>query len=62
MQAVQQYDRTLYHLQQLDEIVKELGCPIITGKTPTVERDRIYNDFREGKIRVLVVSKVANFA
>ena len=50
------------YLQQLDKIVKELGCPIITGKTPTVERDRIYNDFREGKIRVLVVSKVANFA
>lgn len=50
------------YLQQLDEIVKELGCPIITGKTPTVKRDRIYNDFREGKIRVLVVSKVANFA
>ena len=50
------------YLQQLDEIVKELNCPIITGKTPTVERDRIYNEFREGKIRVLVVSKVANFA
>ena len=50
------------YLQQLDEIVKELGCPIITGKTPTIERDRIYNDFCEGKIRVLVVSKVANFA
>ena len=50
------------YLQQLDEIVKELGCPIITGKTPTSERDRIYNEFREGKIRVLVVSKVANFA
>ncbi len=50
------------YLQQLDEIVKELGCPIITGKTPNTERDRIYNDFREGKIRVLVVSKVANFA
>ncbi|BDC94433.1 DNA repair helicase XPB [Treponema bryantii] len=50
------------YLQQLDEIVKDLGCPIITGKTPNTERDRIYNDFREGKIRVLVVSKVANFA
>ncbi len=50
------------YLQQLDEIVKELNCPIITGKTPTAERDRIYNEFREGKIRVLVVSKVANFA
>ena len=50
------------YLQQLDEIVKELNCPIITGKTPTAERDRIYNEFRQGKIRVLVVSKVANFA
>ncbi len=50
------------YLQQLDEITKELGCPIITGKTPTAERDKIYQDFREGKIRVLVVSKVANFA
>ena len=27
-----------------------------------MERDRIYSDFRMGKIRVLVVSKVANFA
>ena len=50
------------YLQQLDDIVKELGCPIITGKTPNTERDKIYSDFREGKIRVLVVSKVANFA
>ena len=50
------------YLQQLDEIVKTLGCPIITGKTPTAERDKIYQEFREGKIRVLVVSKVANFA
>ena len=50
------------YLQQLDEIVKILGCPIITGKTPTAERDKIYQEFREGKIRVLVVSKVANFA
>ncbi len=50
------------YLQQLDEITKELGCPIITGKTPNAERDKIYQDFREGKIRVLIVSKVANFA
>ncbi len=50
------------YLQQLDEIVKDLGCPIITGKTPNTERDKIYKEFREGKIRVLVVSKVANFA
>lgn len=50
------------YLDQLDEIRKMLDCPIITGKTPNSERDRIYADFRSGKIRVLVVSKVANFA
>ncbi|MBR4790110.1 MAG: DEAD/DEAH box helicase [Treponema sp.] len=50
------------YLEQLAEIAKELKAPIITGKTPTAERDRIYGEFRQGKIRVLVVSKVANFA
>lgn len=50
------------YLAQLEEIAKELNTPLITGKTPTSERDRIYKDFREGKITVLVVSKVANFA
>ncbi|MBR5032669.1 MAG: DEAD/DEAH box helicase [Treponema sp.] len=50
------------YLEQLAEIAKELKAPIITGKTPTAERDRIYGEFRKGNIRVLVVSKVANFA
>ena len=50
------------YLSQLEEIAKILNVPIITGKTPNVQRDLIYKDFRSGKIRVLVVSKVANFA
>ena len=50
------------YLDQLNDIAKELSAPIITGKTPNGERDQIYRDFREGKIHVLVVSKVANFA
>lgn len=50
------------YLSQLDKLAKLLNAPIITGKTPTAERDKIYNDFRSGKIKVLVVSKVANFA
>ncbi len=50
------------YLDQLDEIAKMLKVPIITGKTPTAERDRIYGEFRQGKISILVVSKVANFA
>lgn len=50
------------YLDQLNTIAKELNAPIITGKTPNIERDQIYKSFREGKIHVLVVSKVANFA
>ena len=50
------------YLEQLDEIAKKIGAPIITGKVANAERDKIYADFRSGKIRVLVVSKVANFA
>lgn len=50
------------YLDQLEEISKMLSVPIITGKTPNEERDRIYAGFRTGQIRVLVVSKVANFA
>lgn len=50
------------YLEQLDKIAKLLNSPIITGKTPNSERDKIYDDFKKGVIRVLVVSKVANFA
>lgn len=50
------------YIEQLTTLSKELAAPIITGKTPNSERDKIYQEFREGKIHVLVVSKVANFA
>lgn len=50
------------YLNQLDELAQILNAPLLTGKTANSERDKIYNDFRAGKIRVLVVSKVANFA
>ena len=50
------------YIEQLQKLSQELNAPIITGKTPNAERDRIYSEFRNGTIRVLVVSKVANFA
>lgn len=50
------------YIQQLKEISKATGAPLITGKTSNSERERIYTAFREGKERVIVVSKVANFA
>ena len=50
------------YLDQLEEIARHLGAPIITGKTPNIERDRIYGAFRAGEMKTIVVSKVANFA
>jgi DNA excision repair protein ERCC-3 len=50
------------YLGQLEEIARELSVPLITGRLAQKERDRLYERFRQGKIPVLVVSKVANFA
>ncbi|HEY0035761.1 MAG TPA: DNA repair helicase XPB [Longimicrobium sp.] len=50
------------YLDQLKEIARDLDVPILTGSTGQAKRDRIYEDFRDGKIPVLAVSKVANFA
>jgi len=50
------------YLTQLNSLAKLLKAPIITGKTPNAERERIYASFRKGEVRVIVVSRVANFA
>ncbi|MGL4987382.1 MAG: DNA repair helicase XPB, partial [Treponemataceae bacterium] len=50
------------YIDQLEKIATDLKVPLITGKTPNLERDRIYQQFRNKEIAVLVVSKVANFA
>ncbi len=50
------------YLEQLQEISARIGAPIITGSTPNSRRDELYSAFRDGSLRILVVSKVANFA
>ncbi|HKL20746.1 MAG TPA: DEAD/DEAH box helicase, partial [Tichowtungia sp.] len=50
------------YLNQLDDLAERLEAPIITGKTPNAKREEIYAAFRSGEIKVIVVSKVANFA
>lgn len=50
------------YLEQLDEAAKRLNAPLLTGKTPVRERQKLYQQMREGTLRRLVVSKVANFA
>ncbi len=50
------------YLTQLEQFSSEFNIPIITGATPNKLRDQLYNEFREGKINTLVLSKVGNFA
>ena len=49
-------------LEQLDDLEERLGLPKITGQTPVAERERLYQEFREGTTKALIVSKVANFS
>jgi DNA excision repair protein ERCC-3 len=50
------------YLDQLRQLSKDLGAPLITGKTPHKEREKRFKAFKSGEEKVLVVSKVANFA
>ncbi len=50
------------YLDQLKLIADHFKLPIITGSTPNAKREELYRAFKEGKQRILVVSKVANFA
>ncbi|MFD4673457.1 DNA repair helicase XPB [Lentzea sp. NPDC058450] len=50
------------YLDQLDELGEELGAPVIKGSTRNKEREELFDQFRRGELRTLVVSKVANFS
>jgi DNA excision repair protein ERCC-3 len=50
------------YLDQLQELSDGLGAPQINGSTPVDERERLFQEFREGSLNLLVVSKVANFS
>jgi DNA excision repair protein ERCC-3 len=50
------------YLDQLKEIRRALQAPLITGKTPSLERESLFERFRSGEVPVLIVSKVGNFA
>lgn len=50
------------YLDQLARLQQLFGIPLVTGQTPQGERDRLYEQFRTGQIRQLILSKVGNFA
>ena len=50
------------YVEQIQKLAEELNIPILTGSTPQRKRDEIYAKFRAGRLRQLVVSKIANFS
>ncbi len=50
------------YLDQLQAVKKRYGYPVITGKTPVKERRKLYQQFKEGSVKRLIISKVGNFA
>jgi DNA excision repair protein ERCC-3 len=50
------------YLDQLKELADLLKAPLLSGRTNTAQREKLYDSFRRGELKRLVVSKVANFA
>ena len=50
------------YIDQLKVLAEELEAPLLTGKTANRQREKLYDQFRRGELKRLVVSKVANFA
>jgi len=50
------------YIDQLKLLASDLEAPLLTGRTPTAQREKLYDQFRRGDLKRLVVSKVANFA
>ena len=50
------------YISQLTEFSRRYNLPLISGSTPVSEREVLYGKFRMGEIKILVVSKVANFS
>lgn len=50
------------YLDQLDIVAARYNAPLLTGQMGNRKRQKLYQGFRDGDIKVLVVSKVANFA
>ncbi|MGM0380536.1 MAG: DNA repair helicase XPB [bacterium] len=51
-----------YYLDFLKKIQDEFDLPLITGETPMDERLDLYDKFREGEIKGLILSKVGNYS
>ncbi len=50
------------YIEQLKQLAQLTEFPLITGKTSQKKREELYQQFREGELQGLVLSRVGNFA
>jgi DNA excision repair protein ERCC-3 len=50
------------YIDQLHQLGEYLDAPIIEGSTTNKERERLFDAFRSGEVKTLVLSKVGNFS
>jgi len=50
------------YIDQLHQLGEYLDAPIVQGSTTNKERERLFDEFRSGELRTLVISKVGNFS
>lgn len=50
------------YVDQVRAMARELDVPVIEGRTPQLKRERLFDRFRRGEVKVLSVSRVANFS
>jgi DNA excision repair protein ERCC-3 len=50
------------YIDQLHALGEYLEAPIVQGSTTTKERERLFDEFRSGRLSTLVISKVGNFS
>jgi DNA excision repair protein ERCC-3 len=50
------------YLRQLRQLRRRFDIPLITGQTGSAEREQLYDQFRRGELKHLILSKVGNFA
>jgi DNA excision repair protein ERCC-3 len=50
------------YIDQLRQLGEYLAAPIVQGSTTTRERERLFDEFRAGSLKTLVISRVGNFS
>jgi len=50
------------YIDQLHQLGEFLDAPIVQGSTTNRERERLFDAFREGSLKTLVISRVGNFS